>query len=126
MEGDGKVLGVVGFGRIGQAVARRGARVDMKVIYYSRSRLDPTRERDLNVGFMPFDELLGEADFVSLHVPMSHLTRHLIGSRELDIMRFAFLMPDQYGSRRSGGMKKRLSRPCKTGVLAGQASCLRK
>jgi glyoxylate reductase len=83
----GKVLGVVGFGRIGQAVAKRARGFDMKVIYYSRSRLDPIREMDLNVAFKPFDELLGEADFVSLHVPMSHLTRRLIGSRELDIMK---------------------------------------
>jgi glyoxylate reductase len=83
----GKTLGIVGFGRIGQAVARRARGFDMKVLYHSRTRLDLSQEKHLNVSYMPFDELLREADFVTLHVPLSSSTRRLIGSRELEIMK---------------------------------------
>ncbi len=83
----GKILGIVGFGRIGQAVARRARGFDMKVLYHSRTRLDPSQEKQLGVSYSPFDELLREADFVTLHVPLGPSTRHLIGSRELEIMK---------------------------------------
>ncbi|MFZ0931812.1 MAG: D-glycerate dehydrogenase [Syntrophobacteraceae bacterium] len=83
----GKTLGIVGFGRIGQAVARRARGFDMKIVYHSRTRLDPLQEKHLGVSYMPLDELLREADFVSLHVPMGSSTRRLIGSRELEIMK---------------------------------------
>jgi glyoxylate reductase len=83
----GKTLGIVGLGRIGQAVTKRARGFDMKVVYYSRSRLDPTQEKNLGVSYLPLDEFLGEADFVSLHVPLNPATRHLIGSRELGIMK---------------------------------------
>ena len=83
----GKVLGIVGFGRIGQAVARRARGFDMKILYHSRTRLDPSQEKHLGVSYAPFDELLREADFVTLHVPLSPSTRRLIGSRELEIMK---------------------------------------
>ncbi len=83
----GKTLGIVGLGRIGQAVAKRARGFEMKVVYHSRSRLDPSQEKNLGVSYMPLEELLREADFVSLHVPLSPATRHLIGSRELGIMK---------------------------------------
>jgi glyoxylate reductase len=83
----GKTIGIVGFGRIGQAVAKRALGFDMRVVYYSRSRLDLSKEKKLNVSYMPLNELLREADFVSLHIPMSLSTRRLIGSRELEIMK---------------------------------------
>lgn len=82
----GKTLGIVGLGRIGQAVAKRARGFGMKIIYCKRSRLDPAQEKDLGVSYRPMDELLREADFVSLHVPLSPATRHLIGKRELEIM----------------------------------------
>ncbi len=89
----GKILGIVGFGRIGQAVAKRARGFDMKVLYYSRSRSDPEAEALLGATFAPLDELLGEADFVSLHVPLTAQTRHMIGSRELALMKpSAFLI----------------------------------
>ena len=83
----GKTLGIVGFGRIGKAVARRAAGFDMKVLYCSGSRLDPAQEKELNVIFTPIDDLLSQADFVSLHVPLRSSTRHLIGRRELKLMK---------------------------------------
>ncbi|OPY10344.1 MAG: putative 2-hydroxyacid dehydrogenase [Syntrophaceae bacterium PtaB.Bin038] len=86
-EVSGKTLGVVGLGRIGKAVARRAQAFGMKVLYHSRSRLKPEEERDLGVEYAERDELLRKADFVSLHVPLSGETRHLIGPRELRLMK---------------------------------------
>jgi glyoxylate reductase len=83
----GKTLGLIGLGRIGQAVARRAAGFGMKLIYYSRTRLKPAREQELQVSYAPLETLLREADFVSLHVPLTPQTRHLISSRELQIMK---------------------------------------
>ncbi len=93
MEVSGKTLGIIGMGRIGQAVAKRAAGFDMKVIYWSRTRLDPALEHMLRVSFSSFDDLLRESDFVSLHVPLSSETRHLIGPGELSTMKTsAFLV----------------------------------
>ena len=83
----GKTLGIVGFGRIGKAVAKRAAGFDMKVLYCGGPRLDPAQEKELNVTFMPLDDLLHQADFVSLHVPLKPSTRHLISDRELALMK---------------------------------------
>jgi glyoxylate reductase len=83
----GKTIGIIGLGRIGKAVARRAAGFGMKVIYFCRSRIDPSQERELNVVYASLDELLREADFVSLHVPLHSETRHLIGGRELALMK---------------------------------------
>lgn len=83
----GKTMGIIGFGRIGRALAKRAAGFDMKVIYTSRSRLDSSQERELNVSFAPLEVLLRESDFVSLHVPLQAETRHFIGSRELALMK---------------------------------------
>lgn len=83
----GKTLGIVGFGRIGKAVARRAAGFDMKVIYYSRTRLAVFEEEKLGVAFAPLDELLRTSDFVSLHVPLRPETHHLISAAELGMMK---------------------------------------
>jgi glyoxylate reductase len=83
----GKTLGIVGFGRIGKAVAKRAAGFDMKVIYYSRTRLQKDDEEMLRVSFAPLDVLLKVSDFVSLHVPLRAETHHLIGERELAMMK---------------------------------------
>jgi glyoxylate reductase len=86
-EVSGKTLGIIGMGRIGQAVARRAAGFDMKIIYHSRTRLAPAAEEELKATAVPFKTLLQEADFVTLHVPLTPQTRHLIGSRELALMK---------------------------------------
>jgi glyoxylate reductase len=89
----GKTLGIIGMGRIGQAVAKRAAGFDMRAIYWSRTRLKPQLEHELKVSFSSFDDLLRESDFVSLHVPLRPETRHLIGARELAMMKSsAFLI----------------------------------
>jgi glyoxylate reductase len=83
----GKTLGIVGFGRIGRAVAARAGGFDMKVIYYGRTRLEKDEEDRLGVRFAPLDELLKESDFVSLHAPLRAETHHLIGEKELTLMK---------------------------------------
>jgi glyoxylate reductase len=82
-----KTLGIVGFGRIGQAVARRARGFDMSVIYYSRTPLPAVEEKRLGVTYRSLDQLLGEADYISLHVPLTAETKHLIGERELNLMK---------------------------------------
>jgi len=73
----GKTLGVVGLGRIGSAVARRARRgFDMHVLYHNRTRNEDA-ERDLGVEYVPFETLLGESDFVCVHVPGTEETHHL-------------------------------------------------
>lgn len=74
----GKTLGIIGFGRIGRRMARRALGFDMRVLYASRGRAPADVERELRAEFAPMDRLLGESDFVSLHVPLFPETRHLI------------------------------------------------
>jgi glyoxylate reductase len=83
----GKTLGIIGLGRIGQAVARRAAGFGMRLIYHSRTRLQPSREQELKVTYAPLNTLLREADFVTLHVPLTSGTRHLMGRREFQLMK---------------------------------------
>ncbi len=80
----GATLGVVGFGRIGRAVARRAEGFGMRVLYTSRANPPPGAPAAERV---PLAELLARADFVSLHVPLSAATRHLIGRAELARMK---------------------------------------
>ena len=92
-EVNGKTLGIIGMGRIGKAVARRAAGFGMKLLYHSRTPLSPLEEQELGASLQPLEALLREADFVTLHVPLTPHTRHLIGSRELELMKdSAFLI----------------------------------
>lgn len=94
----GSTLGIVGIGRIGRAVAKRAAGFDMKVLYHSRTRLDPAQEAALGIKYAAFDYLLENSDFVSLHVPLTPETRHLIGSAQLRRMKAsAFLINTSRG-----------------------------
>ena len=83
----GKTLGIIGLGRIGQAVAKRARGFDMKVIYYDVYRQSPEVEKELNVEYRKFDEVLKESDFVSLHVPATEETHHLMGEEALKMMK---------------------------------------
>jgi glyoxylate reductase len=84
---NGATLGVVGFGRIGRAVARRGRGFGMRVIYHDAIHAEAVVERELEAQWWELPALLGEADFVSLHVPGGPDTRHLIGPAELALMK---------------------------------------
>jgi glyoxylate reductase len=80
----GATLGIVGLGRIGRAVARRAQAFDMRVLYTRRSE---TADTDLDVERRELDDLLAEADIVSLHVPLSAETHELIDARRLRLVR---------------------------------------
>jgi glyoxylate reductase len=83
----GATLGIVGFGRIGRAVARRARGFDMRVLYTDKTRQSSEVERDLRATFVPLEQLLAESDIVTLHVPLTPETRMLIGARELALMK---------------------------------------
>ena len=82
----GKELGIVGFGRIGQSVARRARGFGMQILYHNRSRKEEA-EQELGARYLEFDELLETADFVSIHTPLTDETSHLIGAAELAKMK---------------------------------------
>ena len=78
----GATLGVVGFGRIGQAVARRAGGFGMRVVYFDLYRPSPEVERELGAEYREFEQLLAEADFISIHVALTPDTRHLFGPEQ--------------------------------------------
>jgi glyoxylate reductase len=86
-EVNGKTLGIVGFGSIGEAVARRARGFDMRILYTKRHRLDEQRETTLGVEYRNLDDLLKESDFVSINAALSPETSHLISEREFSLMR---------------------------------------
>jgi lactate dehydrogenase-like 2-hydroxyacid dehydrogenase len=83
----GATLGIVGFGRIGQAIARRARGFDMKVLYHSRNRVDAAVEREASVAYAGKDDLLRQSDIVLLILPYTPDTHHFIGARELSLMK---------------------------------------
>ncbi len=83
----GKTLGIIGMGRIGQALARRAVASGMKIIYHNRHRLDEAVEKLYDAAYVSLETLLKEADFVSLNAPSTPETIHLIGERELNMMK---------------------------------------
>jgi glyoxylate reductase len=82
----GKKLGILGLGRIGQAVARRARGFDMEILYHNRSRKEDA-EKKLGARYLELQDLLGESDFISIHTPLTEETRHLIGAEELERMK---------------------------------------
>src|SRR3982751_3156795 len=80
-------LGIIGMGRIGQAIARRASGFDMRVLYNNRSRLPEADEKRLGVTRVERDELLAQSDFVVVMAPYSPATHHLIGAAEIAKMR---------------------------------------
>jgi glyoxylate reductase len=83
----GATIGIVGFGRIGQAVARRARGFGMRVIYQNRSAVDPAVEAEFEATGMPLEDLLPQADFVSIHVSLSAETKGLIDAEKLGWMK---------------------------------------
>ena len=84
----GSTLGIIGMGRIGQGVAKRGARgFGMKMVYHNRSRLTPALEAECQASYVSKDELLRTADHVVLVLPYSPESHHTIGAAELALMK---------------------------------------
>lgn len=113
----GKTLGLIGMGRIGRAVARRAhAGFGMRVVYHNRSPV-PERDREGATPVETLDALLEESDFVSLHVPATPATRHLIDARALSRMRrSAFLINTARGDVVD---EPALANALRTGTIAG-------
>jgi glyoxylate reductase len=82
----GRTLGIIGAGRIGQAMARRARGFDMKIMYMANNRR-PEFEKETGAVFTDLDNLIKESDFISLHLPLTPATRHLIGAREFGMMK---------------------------------------
>jgi glyoxylate reductase len=83
----GKTLGVIGMGKIGKAVAQRARCFNMPILYHNRSRMSKSEEKELMAKYVDMKTLLSQADFITLHVPLTDQTRHLIGSQELSLMK---------------------------------------
>jgi D-3-phosphoglycerate dehydrogenase len=116
----GRVLGVLGLGRIGRLVARRARALGMDVWAYHPSRgADDPEVRELGVRLVEREQLFRSADFVSLHLPLTAETRHLVGQGELALMR-----PDAFliNTARGGLVDERaLARALREGWIAGAA-----
>ncbi len=87
----GAVLGIVGFGRIGRAVARRARAFDMRILAYSPSLTDEDAEA-AGATAASMEDLLAASDFVSLHAPLTNATYHLINAETLSIMKFGAIL----------------------------------
>ena len=74
----GKTLGIIGLGRIGQILAKRAKAFDMNVVYYNRNRIDKDKEKKLKVKFVSFEDLISKSDVISLHVPHTRETNKMI------------------------------------------------
>jgi glyoxylate reductase len=83
----GKILGIIGFGNIGQAVARRAIGFNMKVYYYQRHKVAPEIEKSLHATYLSLEEVLTKSDFISLHVPLTKETYHLIDNKRLSLIK---------------------------------------
>lgn len=95
----GKQLGIIGMGNIGQSVARRALAFGMKIVYHNRKRLPIIDEEKYQATYMGFEELLESSDAVSLNVPLTPETLHLIGEKELRTMKnTAFLINTARGN----------------------------
>ena len=115
----GKTLGVIGCGEIGKAVARRALGFNMRVLYHRRKRLPKDVEKELGAEFVSLDYLLTQADFLTLHVPLSEETKYMIGQEQLAMMK-----PTAYLIHTARGKvidDKALVEALKAGQLAGAA-----
>ena len=120
----GKTLGIIGMGRIGQALARRAVASSMRIVYHNRK---PISESNLESGlripdtirYVSKEELLRTADFVSLNLPYTPSVKHLIGERELQIMKkTAYLINTARGAHVN---EEALVKALKVGEIAGAA-----
>jgi glyoxylate reductase len=83
----GATLGIVGLGRIGQAVARRASGFDMRILYCGRQRCSAEVERSLSAEFVSFEALLQTSDFISVHTPLTEETKFLFDDRQFEQMK---------------------------------------
>lgn len=115
----GKKLGIIGFGDIGQAVARKAAGFDMEIAYNKRNKLSIATEKRLGVEYKNIPQLLAESDYITINAPLNSETYHMIGTEELQIMKeTAYIINTGRGPIID---EKALVEALKNGVIAGAA-----
>ncbi|MFT8702450.1 putative glyoxylate reductase [Oenococcus oeni] len=82
-----KTLGIIGMGQIGKALAKRMQAFDMKIVYTQRHHLKEDEEKELHAVFLEKDELIKQSDVISLHLPLTKNTHHLLGAKEFATMK---------------------------------------
>ncbi|SFH24368.1 D-3-phosphoglycerate dehydrogenase [Desulfotomaculum arcticum] len=113
-----KVLGIVGLGNIAREVIKRAKAFEMEIKYYDVFRSEE-KERELGVSYVDFDQLLSEADFITIHVPLNEQTKNLFSETTLKKMkRTAFLINAARGSIVN---EEDLAEALKQGIIAGAA-----
>lgn len=112
-----KTLGIVGFGRIGQAMAKRAMGFEMKILYTDAQRAPKEVEEKYGAEFTTLEDLLRRSDFVSLHVPLLESTRHLISDAQFDMMKKTAILINT--ARGPVVDEKALVRALKAGKIAG-------
>lgn len=115
----GKTLGIIGLGQIGQAVARRAQAFGMEIAYTGRSRVAPEIEAELDARYLSQDDLLAEADVLSLHCPLTEGTRHLIDDEALKAMKKSAVLVNT--SRGPVVDERALARALRDGRIGGAA-----
>ena len=115
----GATLGIIGFGRIGQAIARRAQGFDMQILYTGRNRSDLHLENTLGVDFVSLEQLLEESDFVTIHTPLSQDTYHLFSDRQFELMKSSAILINT--ARGEIVDSKALYRALSQGQIAGAA-----
>lgn len=114
----GKTLGIIGLGRIGSMVARRAKGYKMTVLYNKRNR-DEKAEKELGVTYVELEELLAKSDFITLHVPLTEETRHMINKESLAKMKKRSYLVNT--ARGSVVNEKDLAEALRSGQLSGAA-----
>ena len=115
----GKTLGIIGLGRIGQALARRAVASGMRILYHNRHRLPEDMEQRFDATYVDFQTLLQDSDFVSLNLPYTPEVHHLIGKPELGMMkRSAYLINTARGAHID---EQALVEALQNGIIAGAA-----
>lgn len=115
----GKTLGIIGLGRIGQALARRAVASGMRILYHNRHRLPEDMEQRFGATWVDFQTLLQDSDFVSLNLPYTPEVHHLIGKPELGMMkRSAYLINTARGAHID---EQALVEALQNGIIAGAA-----
>jgi glyoxylate reductase len=116
---NGKTWGIIGFGRIGREVARRVKAFDTKIIYYDKIRFPTEVEGEYGVEYASLNELLRTSDVVSVHVPLTRETKHMIGEVELRLMKSTAILINP--SRGEIVNEEALARALKEGWISGAA-----
>ncbi|MEX0685166.1 MAG: D-glycerate dehydrogenase [Balneolales bacterium] len=113
----GSTLGIIGFGRIGKALAKRGSGFKMDILYWNRTRLPAEEEKELGVTYSSFERVFEKSDFVSVNVTYNNDTHHLVGKSEFELMnKRAYIINTSRGPVIN---EKELVEALKSGKLSG-------